>query len=100
MVEVYLSSNLQANPAMEIRDMNYSYRTRENCTRTFWLFHEYPAHIPQRLSTEKDTDAMNLERPSLNLIKNIMSWSYIQSTITPYGSAFRTTRLEVEIWPV
>ena len=27
MVEVYLSSNLQANPAMEIRYMNYSYRS-------------------------------------------------------------------------
>ena len=39
----------------------------ENCTGTFWLFHEYPAHIPQRSSAEKGTDAMNLERPSLNL---------------------------------
>ena len=30
--------------------------------------------------------------------KNILSWSYVQSTIPPYGSAFRTNRLEVEIW--
>ena len=60
MVEAYLSSNLQANPR-DNRDMNYSLRiSKWNCTRTSWLFHEYPAHIPQSLSTEKDTYSMNL----------------------------------------
>ena len=32
--------------------------------------------------------------------KNIMSWSYIQSTTPPYRSGFRTIRLGIEIWPL
>ena len=61
MVEAYLSSNLQANPTRKNRYINNSLRiSKWNWTRTSWLFHEYPAHIPQSLSTEKDTDAMDL----------------------------------------